>query len=166
MTDLIKQLNTQFCMELNKAWLDATMNNDCKTIRMDLFANLQNLIAEAREQGYTFNLDYSPNNFIAERVMGKDLELVLCTMPDWQEFGYVTNMIKQCETNNWLKIKPYFEELQTQRMKPILLKYAIRCANEYGPFFAGDRNDTINLFGTCGNISHEMVLITFLYGGK
>jgi hypothetical protein len=75
-------------------------------------------------------------------------------------------MIKQCETNNWLKIKPYFEELQTQRMKPILLKYAIKCANEYGPFFAGDRNDTINLFGTCGNISHEMVLITFLYGGK
>jgi hypothetical protein len=166
MTDLIKQLNTQFCMELNKAWLDATLNNNDKTINMERFGEVHKLIAEAREQGYTFNLEYSPNNFINERIMGKDLELVLCSMPEWEEFGYITKMIKECETNNWNGIKPHFEELQRQRMKPILLKYAIKCAKEFGPFFASDKNDTINLFGTCESVADEMVLVIFVFGGK
>ena len=82
MTDLIKHLNTQFCMELNQAWLDATLNNDGKIIQTDRFAELQNLIVEAKEQGYAFNLEYVPDNFIAERIMGKDLESELCSMPE------------------------------------------------------------------------------------
>ena len=94
MTDLIKQLNTQFCMELNKAWLDATLNKNDKTTKMERLGEVHKLIFEAREQGYTFNLEYSPNNFINERIMGKGLELVLCSMHEWEEFGYITKMIK------------------------------------------------------------------------
>lgn len=60
MTDLIKQLNTQFCTELNVAWMNATLNNDGPGMDMSRFNELTELITEAREQGYAFNLEYSP----------------------------------------------------------------------------------------------------------
>ena len=163
MTDLIKQLNTQFCLELNKTWLEATLNFNAHNIKMDMLHELHQLIEEAKEQGYAFNLDYSPDNFIAERINGKELEPELCSMPEWEEFNLIINMLKQCETNNWSNIKKHFEELRHQRIKPILLKYAVQCAKQHGPFFAGDKNDTINIFGTCGSVPLEIMLIALLY---
>jgi hypothetical protein len=50
-----------------------------------------------------------------------------------------------------------------QRIGPILLKYATACAKKHGPFYAGDKNDTINIFGTCGSVPLEMMLIAFLF---
>lgn len=163
MTDLIKQLNTQFCHELNSAWLDASLKFDGKNIKMEFFAEVHQLIEEAKEQGYLFNLEYSPNNFVAERINGKPLEAQLCNMPEWEELNMVINMLKQCETNNWSNIKTHFEELKRQRIKPIILKYAIQCAKINGPFYAGDKNDTINIFGFCGSVALEMMLIAFIF---
>lgn len=163
MTDLIKLLNTQFCQELNKAWLEATAGFDGKNIKMEFFNELRQLIDEARDQGYLFNLEYRPDNFVAERINGKPLEPELCNMPEWEQLNMVTNMLKQCESNNWSNIKKHFEELKRQRIKPILLKYAIECAKKDGPFYAGDKNDTINIFGTCGSVPLEMMLIAFLF---
>ena len=163
MTDLIKQVNTQFCLELNNTWLEATRKFDGKNINMDLLHELQKLIEEAKEQGYAFNLDYSPDNFIAERINGKELEPELCSMPEWEEFNLIINMLKQCETNDWSNFKKHLEELKHQRIKPILLKYAIQCAKQHGPFFAGDKNDTINIFGSCGSVPFEIMLLAVLY---
>jgi hypothetical protein len=70
MTDLIKLLNTQFRQELNKAWLEATAGFDGKNIHIDFFNELRQLIDAAGEQGYLFNLEYCPDNFIAERIRG------------------------------------------------------------------------------------------------
>ena len=163
MTDLIKQLNTQFCLELNKAWLDASLKFDGKNLEMEFFTEVHHLIEEAKEQGYLFNLEYCPNNFVAERINGKALEPELCNMPEWEQLNLVINMLQQCETNNWSNIKKHFEELKRQRTKPILLKYAIECAKKDGPFYAGDKNDTINIFGTCGSVPLEMMLIAFIF---
>jgi hypothetical protein len=71
-----------------------------------------------------FNLEYSPDNFIGERIDGKPLDPELCNMPEWEQLNLVINMLKQCETNNWDNIKKHFEELKRQRIGPILLKYA------------------------------------------
>jgi hypothetical protein len=164
MTDLIKQLNTQFCTELNMAWMNATLNNDGPGMDMSRFNELTELITEAREQGYAFNLEYSPNHFIEECIMGKSLETALCGMPEWNGLTPILYMLKECETKNWSGIQPYFEKLKSQKMKPILEKYAIKCAQEKGPFFAGSENDTINIFGTCGSIAHEIILLSLLFG--
>jgi len=110
-----------------------------------------------------FNLEYSPDNFIGERIDGKPLDPELCNMPEWEQLNLVINMLKQCETNNWDNIKKHFEELKRQRIGPILLKYATACAKKHGPFYAGDKNDTINIFGTCGSVPLEMMLIAFLF---
>ena len=163
MTDLIKQLNTQFCLELNKAWLDAIVNFDGKNVNMVLFNEIHQLIEEAREQGYTFNLVYSPDDFIGERIDGKPLDPELSAMPEWEHVTLLSNMLKECETNDWGNIKKYFEELQRQTIKPILLKYAIECAKKHGPFYAGDKNDSINIFGSCESVPLEIMLIAFLY---
>jgi hypothetical protein len=145
------------------AWLNATLNNDGPGINMSRFHELTELITEARDQGYAFNLEYSPNHFIEECIMGKSLEKELCNMPEWNGLAHILYMLKECETQKWSKIQPYFEELKRQRMKPILEKYAIKCAQEKGPFFAGSENDTINIFGSCGSTAHEIILLSLLF---
>ena len=52
MTDLIKQLNTQFCLELNKTWLEATLNFNAHNIKMDMLHELHQLIEEAKIKKY------------------------------------------------------------------------------------------------------------------
>jgi len=66
MAELIKQLNIHFCEELNTS----------------KFSEIKKLVLEAKEQGYDFKLDYSPNLFIEERIMGKDLEKEFCSLPE------------------------------------------------------------------------------------
>jgi len=44
-----------------------------------------------------------------------------------------------------------------------MLKYSIQCAKQHGPFFAGDKHDTINIFGTCGSVPFEIMLLAVLY---
>jgi len=163
MTNLIKQLNTEFCQELNNAWLQAIENNDGQYMIIKKFDGLFELIKEAKEQGYGFNLDYSPNLFIEERIMGKQLENELLKLPEWNQLGVLITMLNQCEENQWNSIKTHLQELKSQRTKPILISYAIKCTKEKGPFFAGEDPSIINVFGTCGSVAHEILLITFLF---
>jgi hypothetical protein len=163
MTDLIKQLNTEFCQELNNAWLQAIENNDGQHMVVKNFDGLLELIKEAKEQGYGFNLDYSPNLFIEERIMGKQLENELIKLPEWNQLAILINMLNQCEDNQWTTIKTHLQELKSQRIQPILLAYAIQCTKDKGPFFAGNDPSFINVFGTCGSVAHEILLITLLF---
>ena len=106
MTHLIKQLNTEFCQELNNAWLQAIENNDGQHMVIKKFDGLFELIKEAKEQGYGFNLDYSPNLFIEERIMGKQLENVMLKLAQGQSFDQITWI----ETNLWLNAKLSLEQ--------------------------------------------------------
>ena len=110
MTDLIKQLNTQFCTELNVAWMNATLNNDGPGMDMSRFNELTELITEAREQGYAFNLEYSPDHFIKECIMGKSLEKELCSMPEWQGLAHIFYMLKESELDRCPTVFPGTEK--------------------------------------------------------
>ena len=166
MTDLIKQLNTQFCEELNTAWLKSVSESSGKELNTIIFSDIKNLLSEAKDQGYRFNLDYSPDLFFEERIMGKELERELGSLPEWNEMGVILGMIKNAETNRWDSVLPHFKELKKQRLRPIMLQYAINCAKQYGPFFAGSDNETINVFGFCGNVIEDILLISMLYPNK
>jgi hypothetical protein len=48
----------------------STAGFDGKNIHIDFFNELRQLIDAAGEQGYLFNLEYCPDNFIAERIRG------------------------------------------------------------------------------------------------
>ena len=166
MVDLIKQLNTEFCKELNGAWIKAVSETNEKEVNFASYGEIKDLVYEARDQGYVFKLDYSPDNFIKERILGKNLESEFCSLDAWNKVLVVKNMIEQCERNQWDFIQPQFEELQRQHMKSVMLQYAIKCSGSFGPFFAGPENDTINVFGFCGSITREIVLMTLLYARK
>ena len=86
MCNLINKVNTEFCQELNKTWLQAIENNDRQHMVIKKFNGLFELINEAKEQGYGINLDCSPNLFIEERIMGKQLENELLKLPQDQNF--------------------------------------------------------------------------------
>ena len=81
MIDLIKQLNTHFCEELNTAWLKSISESSGRELNTTIFSDIKNLIAEAKDQGYRFNLDYSPDLFFEERIMDKKLEREFCSLP-------------------------------------------------------------------------------------
>lgn len=166
MLDLIKQLNTHFCAELNTAWINAIEKSNRKDFSLEIFEEIKSLVFEARDQGYTFNIDYSPNLFIEERIMGKDLEKEFCSMSEWKDVQIILTMIKQSEINKWDFIRPHFEELKKQHFRPIMLQYAINCSKQYGPFFAGPDNDTINVFGFCGSVIEDMILLSMIYPNK
>jgi hypothetical protein len=166
MTDLVKQLNTHFCEELNTAWLKCCKGNGVKDWTVATFRDICRLLAEAREQGYQFNLEYSPNLFIEERIIGKDLEAEFCTLPEWEEVGVVINSLRMAEDRSMDQMIPRLQELKSQYLRPILLKYAITCSREHGPFFAGPDNSVINIFGFCGSAMHEIMLLTILYMKK
>jgi hypothetical protein len=166
MIDLIKQLNTHFCEELNTAWLKSVSESSGRELNTTIFSDIKNLIAEAKDQGYRFNLDYSPDLFFEERIMDKKLEREFCALPEWNEMGVILGMIKKAETNRWDSVLPHFKELKKQHLRPIMLQYAINCSKQYGPFFAGQDNETINVFGFCGTVIEDMVLISMLYPNK
>lgn len=132
MTDLVKQLNTHFCEELNTAWLKCCKGNGVKDWTVATFRDICRLLAEAREQGYQFNLEYSPNLFIEERIIGKDLEAEFCTLPEWEEVGVVINSLRMAEDRSMDQMIPRLQELKSQYMRPVLLKYAITCSREHG----------------------------------
>jgi hypothetical protein len=44
-----------------------------------------------------------------------------------------------------------------------VLKYAIQCAKQHRPFFAGDKNDTFNKFSSCESVPLEIMLLALLY---
>jgi len=166
MIDLIKQLNSQFCVELNASWKKAIEASNGKEFNLSIFGELKSLIFEARDQGYNFNVDYLPDLFIQEQIMGKDLETEFCTLPEWNEVIIINRMIKESKQNNWDFILPHFEELQKQHLRPVMLQYAIKCVKIHGPFFAGPQNDTINVFGFTGSIAEECTLLSMIYGRR
>ena len=166
MVDLIKQLNTQFCAELNTAWINAIEKSNGKDFSLEIFEEIKTLVFEARDQGYTFNIDYSPNLFIEERIMGKDLEKEFCSMSEWKDVQIILTMIKQSEINKWNFMLPHFKELQKQHLQPIMLKYAINSVKTHGPFFAGPLNEIINVFGFCGSVAAEITLLSIIFGKR
>ena len=163
MTNLLKHLNTNFCTELNVAWLTYVSALKIKGADPSIYETLYALLKEAREQGYRFQIEYAPDLFIQECKAENEVALFLRTHPKWKETEVIIKMMKLGRENQWTFLEPYLENLKNEYLKTLLKEFATRHARQYGPFFAGSDHAVIHVLGLLDSVKEEIMLHSFVH---
>lgn len=164
MENLLQELHSQFCNELNQLWLDAICVNEGNQYDSNRFNPLISRINEAKREGYEFIVERSPSFFIDHHPSDEDTEALFGTHPQWKNVSLVQKMIEASEKNQWESILPHYRSLRNKLITDILIEYAIEHVKEHGPFFVRNHTDRFYVYINTGNVAHDMSLIAFIYG--
>lgn len=150
-------------MELNEAWCETTTLPLVDRFTIENFGKLIVLIAEAKLQGYRFEVTYDSKDFINDRVSDPESKIALSLLPEWENLTQLEFMIRKCNEEKWPSMKTPLEKLREIMMRPMMENFAANYALQNGPFFTMGSTDTIYAFGLCGRSVTNIMLLTMIH---